>query len=57
MRLAEDSVGFVGSNPALVMPFEFVRDVVSKVTFEGRTGEGGEGAWVAFHGQDRQDLA
>ena len=36
---------------------EFVRDVVCKVTFKGRTGEGGEGAWVAFHGQDRQDLA
>ena len=26
-QLAEDSFGFVGSNPALVMPFDVVRDV------------------------------
>jgi hypothetical protein len=39
-QLAEDSVGFVGSSSALVVPFEVVGDVDSKVK-----GSTEEGAW------------
>ena len=48
-QLAEDSVGFVGSSFALVVPFEVVGDVDSKVSFKGSTEEGDKRAWVNYY--------